>query len=152
MKSTINYKVMGRSVKESKKIESLKKFIAENFNTKGKSLGIPSFIKAFGKFNDEKETLQVSSVASVKDIQTACRLVAMEIKDASDIIPCVISKNGVITIETKNSSDFEIFYPAIKETTKKEISATEFVINYINKHKEEISITEIKNALSLLAD
>lgn len=150
MKNSINYKVIGKSVKSTKTVETLCTYISNNYNVKGKRLGLSNFIKDFGKFNDEKETLLASSVVTVKDIQTACRLVATDIKEnnSCSVIPCLISKNAIITIETKSIDNYETFYPTINQTKKSTKSPTEFICDYIKKHETEIDF----NALQLLID
>lgn len=149
MKSSISYKVVSKSDKETKAIQNLMAYIEKNFNVKGKRLGIPNFIKEFGKFNDDKETLQASSIPTVTQIQVACRLIASNTVDtqSSDIIPCVICKNGITTIETRNTTEFELYYPTLKARTKKQVTPTEFIINYLNKHVDEIDIKAIEVAI-----
>jgi hypothetical protein len=151
MKRETSYKVIGKSAKETKKIEDLKSYIRDNFNTKGKRLGISNFIKQFGKFNDEKQTLQASSVVTVKDIQTACRLLAAElVENGSNVIPCVVSQNAVITIEVRDAGEFDEFYPEIKPSSKGKVNHTEFIVNYIKKYKEEIDVKTVRESLDLL--
>lgn len=147
----VEYTVIGKGVKANKRIESLVEYIANEFNVKGKRLGLNNFVKQFGKFNNEKNTLQSSSVVSVKDIQIASRLVAsLNVESGLEIIPVVISLNGVVTIKTKNAKDFEIYYPSIKEVEKKEVDPTEFIIKYLNKHSEEVDFEAISTAIEEL--
>ena len=150
MKSTINYKVVSKSNKKTKRIDGLAEFIGKNFNVKGKRLGIPNFTKEFGKYNDEKQILQSSSVPTLTEIQIACRKVASEIigNKSNNVIPCVTCKNGVSIIETHDASEFDLYYPTIKPTTRKEISPTEYVINYINKHADAIDFKLLADAIN----
>lgn len=147
----VEYTVIGKGLKVNKRIESLIEFISKEFNEKGKRLGLNNFVKQFGKFNNEKMTLQSTSVVSVKDIQTASRLVASEnVKNGLESIPVVISLNGVVTVETKDAKEFETFYPSIKEVEKKTVDPTDFIIKYLNKHSEEVDFEAISTAIEEL--
>ncbi len=156
MKSTMSYKVVSKSNKETKRIDAIADYIRKNFASKGKRLGVPNFTKEFGKYNDDKETLFASSVPTLTEIHTACRKVATAILNdkSNSVIPCVMCRNGISTIETVDATDdnLNLYFPQGKATVRKEISATEFVINYINKHKDEIDVVAVSTVLSTLAD
>lgn len=147
------YKVVGKSEKSSKRIDALKDFIGKNFNTSGKRLGLNSFVKEFGKFNDKKATLQAVSVPSLKEIQVATRLVAKEIKEKGGaLIPVVFCENNVTTIQVRNVCEFAMYYSEIKASEKKLVDATTFIINYMNKHVEELDFNAIQTALDGMKD
>jgi len=154
MKSTMNYKVVSKSYKETKRINAVAEYIGKNFALKGKRLGIPNFTKEFGKYNDEKQILASSSVPTLTEIQIACRRVAESIrKDKSgNVIPCVTCKNGVSVIETHDVAEFESYYPTLKASNRKETTPTEFVINYIKKHSADIDKKAVALVLETLDD
>lgn len=143
----IDFLVVGKSTKVTKVIDALIPFVKENFNTKGKRLGLDNFVKQFGKYNEEKKTVIDTSIPTVKDIRIACRNVAESIKGNGEVIPVVFIRNGITTIECKNASDFESYYPPIKEVSKREINYTDWIINAMNKHASEIDFNAVKVAL-----
>lgn len=147
-----DFVVVGKSVKGSKVVEDLIPFIKENWNVSGKRLGYENFVKQFADFNERKQTVKDVSIPSVKDVRIACLKVAEEIKataTAIDVIPVVIinKQSGITTIETRNVSAFESFYPTSKQTEKKKTDFTAWIINAMNKHSSEIDFNAIKVAL-----
>ena len=147
------YKVLGKSTKENKKIEGIMDFIRNSFNEKGLRLGLPNFTKKLGKYNEQKGTLQASSVPSVKEIQTACRLLAIENRgNGKDWMPAVVENNGTITVENRGFEEFDVFYPIVKQSVKKTVDANEFLASYLEKHKEEIDFASLAMLVSGYTD
>ena len=142
--NTKEFKVMGKSTKENKKIEEIMDFIRNSFNEKGLRLGLPNFTKKLGKYNEQKGTLQASSVPSVKEVQTACRLLAIENKNnGKNWMPAVVEHNGTVTVENRGLDEFEVFYPPVKQSVKKTVNVNEFLVSYLEKHQEEIDFASL---------
>lgn len=144
------YKVLGKSTKETKLIEGVMDFIRSSFNEKGLRLGLPNFTKKLGKYNEKKGTLQASSVPSAGQIQTACRLLAVENKENGlSWMPCVVGfNNGVITVENRGFDEFDAFYPAVASTVKKAVDANEFLASYLAKHEAEIDFNLLASVVA----
>lgn len=146
------YSVMGKVKVQSKKVAMLSEYIATNYTTSNKRLGIPNFVKEFGKFNDEKMTLQATSVPTVKEIRNACEFVAMSVKDKAEFIPVLISNNGTITIETRKASEFDNYYKPMSEGEgegegKTEKSNLEKILAYIEGKKEGVDKQALIDAI-----
>ena len=147
------YKVLGKSTKENKKIEGIMEFIRNSFNEKGLRLGLPNFTKKLGKYNEQKGTLQASSVPSVKEIQTACRLLAVENRgNGKDWMPAVVENNGTVTVENRGFEEFDVFYPIVKQSFLQTVDANKFLASYLEKHKEEIDFASLAMLVSGYTD
>ncbi len=148
MAKSVDFLVIGKSAKVTKLVDALIPFVKDNFNTKGKRLGFDSFVKQFGKYNEEKNTVVDTSIPTVKDIRIACRSVAESLKnEGGEVIPVVFVRNGITTIECKNAVDFDSYYPPIKTPNKKAVDYTAWIINAMTKHATEIDFTAIEVAI-----
>ncbi|MBO7123213.1 MAG: hypothetical protein J6V90_08045 [Treponema sp.] len=152
MKSNV-YAVIGKKQldEKTKRAQALIEFIRLNFNDKSKRLGFKSFVKEFGKFNEDKKTLLASSVVSVNDIQAACRYIADKaIENNEPLIPALECENNSFTIAVKSSADYAQYYQTIKPQVKKETDYTKLIIDMINKHSEAIQLDAIQVAIDAL--
>lgn len=146
------YAVMGKKqLKDNKKAQALVAFIKDNFTDKSKRLGFKSFVKEFGKFNEEKKTLLASSVVSITDIQSACRYIADEaVANNKPLIPALECENNSFTIAVKSASDYAQYYQTIKPSVKKDTDYTKLIIDMINKHSKAINLDYIEAAIKAL--
>ena len=147
-----SYSVVGKVKVQSKKVAMLSEYIASNYTKTNKRLGVPNFVKEFGKFNDEKMTLQAASVPTVKEIRNACEFVALSVKDRAEFIPVLVSNNGTITIETRKASEFDNYYTPISEGEgegegKVEKSNLEKILAYIESKKEGVDKQALIDAI-----
>ena len=111
----------------------------------------------FSKWNDEKMTVALNSLVNEKHCKSVCKFFASQVKEGllnSSVIP-VLHENkahGNFSIDFVDSSMLASEYTDKELTTveKKKVDATEFIVNYINKHKDELNLNDIQNALDLL--
>lgn len=111
----------------------------------------------FAKWNNDKMTVSLNSLVNEKNCKTVCKFFASQVKDGmlkSSVIP-VLHENkahGNFSIDFVDSSTLEKEYTdkELKPIEKKTVDPTEFIITYMNKHREEIHIEDIQNAIDLL--
>lgn len=151
-KTTVNYAVIGKDVKESKLITSLKDFIELNYNSKGVRIGYSKFIKEFAKWDSEKLTVNANSLDLHKAIFSACfKIASFNKKHNIDVMPIFYSdkSNNVSIVSVTSVKDFDTYYGNTKAYTEKpKKDPTLFVIDYIDKHSDEIDFKTLKNYLS----
>ena len=111
----------------------------------------------FAKWNDEKMIVTLNSLVNEKNCKTVCRYFALQVKDGfldSLVIP-VLHENkehGNFSIDFVSSNALLNEYTENELTLKdvKKVNPTDFIINYLNKHQEEIDLKEIQQAINLL--
>ena len=162
MKSTI-YGVKGNG--GISKLNKLEVSIYEFFTSKeflsvvqvGDSYSEKKLKTQFAKWNNEKMTVSLNSLVNEKNCKTVCKFFASQVKEGlikSSVIP-VLHENkahGNFSIDFVDSSMLGNEYTdkELKPVERKVVNATEFIINYMNKHKEEIQLEEIQSAIDLL--
>lgn len=128
----------------------------------GDSLSEKKLKNQFAKWNDEKMTVNVNSIVTEKTCRNVSKFFVANVKNgtlASSVIP-VVSENrahGTFSIDFKSVETLSNEYTDKELTEKKSKaskSAVEFILNYLNKHSEELSdedIETIKNSLNAIS-
>lgn len=158
MKSTIYTIKSNGNVSELTDFEkSVYSCIAEKEYKIGDSISEKSLKKDFAKWNDENMTVPLSTVLTEKNMVRIARHHAYLVKSNSiecDFIFKVRENKAhgnfsldVLSADTLNS---EFREKELTQREKKTVDATQFIINYMNKHSEELSFDDIQKAIDLL--
>ena len=158
MKSTIYTVKSNGNVSELTDFEkSVYACIAEKKFSIGDSISEKSLKKDFAKWNDENMTVPLSTVLTERNMVRIARHHAFLVKSGS--VDCgfifKVRENkahgnysvDVLSADTLNS---EFREKELAKREKKAVDPTEFIINYINKHSEELALADIQKAIDLL--
>lgn len=158
MKGTIYTVKSNGNVAELSEFEkSVYACIAEKEYKIGDSISEKSLKKDFAKWNDENMTVSLSTVLTERNMTRIARYHAFLVKSGS--IKCgfifKVRENkahgnfslDVLSADTLNS---EFREKELTQREKKTVEPTEFIINYINKHADNISLDDIQKAIDLL--
>ena len=178
MEFRIIQKLSVKSVKEpSKKVESVVKFLTEEFNTIGLNMPYNKVTAKFAEWNETQKTVTASSLDLHKLLFTACFVLSQRIvKDAEKngyelkkiSIPYFFSnKDDIPTVQTRKASEFDNLYyetlDGLKEQKekesksgegdnegegKKEINPTAEILALMTKYKGKIDFEAVKVAIA----
>lgn len=111
----------------------------------------------FSKWNDEKMTVALNSLVTEKHCKTVCKFFASQVHEGllkTTVIP-VLHENkahGNFSIDFVDATTIGNEYSdkELKPIEKKSVDATKFIIDYMNKHKDELKLQDIQNAIDML--
>lgn len=178
MEFRIIQKLSVKSVKEpSKKVESVVKFLTEEFNTVGLNMPYSKITAKFAKWNEEQKTVVASSLDLHKHLFTACFILSQRIvKDAEKngyelkklAIPYFFTnKDNIPTVQTRKASEFDtLYYETLDGLTvqkekaseasgnesekegEKEFNPTAEILALMTKYKDKIDFEAVKIAIA----
>lgn len=145
----MTYTIKGKDGKNTKVVESLKDFLNTSFVNKGERIGYANFVKAFANWNNDKTTVNASTMDLHKAIFTACYQIASFNKSHNiDLLPIFTSDKDskVSVVSVVSVADFDKYYGDVKAYIEKpKTEPTLFIMNYITKHETEIDFSVLKD-------
>ena len=158
MKKNVNYYVVKKggihtNSKTSDIVVNIADYLIKEFTKQGARLGLEKIKAKFADYNDEKQEVKIQSLPTEKEIRDACEFVATAYRNKEisiSALPCLFNRNGISTVECKSLDELDIYYPIRKVIETKKTDYTKSIINMINKHSTEISLSDIENALNML--
>ena len=138
------------------KLSTLEKSIYDFLTSKefeeGFSISEKQLKKDFAKWNEEKRT--VSSIPNENNIKKVCKAIAHDVKEKtlsfSTVPNCRLNKqHGNYSVDFISASKLleEFTEKEIKLIEKPAVNATEYLIGYMTKHKEDIDFSAVQIAL-----